>query len=249
MKEYYPGYKLIVPMHLDTELDDKGKVDYFEYVKDSVNVWCPHNFFFNAFSNYRANPTLTYRLTTKIEQQLGTFAERMAKQQAEGDEVWWYVTRYPQTPEISLSLETQAVRYRIMFWQQKLYDIDGFLYYCVNDWADCSGPDSVTHGVNSKHETDTSALTPYDCYGNGILIYPGIPFGTSDPIGSLRLECVRDGIEDFDYLTLVDELYGEGTSDLVIKQITTSLGEYKADEDLFTEIRTAMGNMIAAANA
>lgn len=244
MKQYFPGYKYIVPMHLNSQLDSTGKMDYFEYVKDAVNVWCPHNFFFNGIDNYRANPALTYRMTAKIEKELGTFTDRMAAQQAEGDEVWWYVTRYPQEPEISLSMETQAVKYRIFFWQQKLYDVDGFLYYCVNDWADTG--ENGTHGLNSKHETDTSAYTPYDCYGNGVLLYPGIPFGTNLPIGSLRLECVRDGIEDYDYMTILDELYGEGTSDLVIKQITTSLGEYKADEELFTTLRTAVGNLITA---
>ncbi len=241
MKEYFPGYKLIVPMHLNSQLDSTGKMDFFEYVKDAVNVWCPHNFFFNTFANYRANPSLMYRMTAKIEAELGTFSERMAAQQAEGDEVWWYVTRTPQAPEITISIETPAVNYRIFFWQQKMYDVDGFLYYAVNDWVD-TGAGDTTHGVNSKHETSTN----YDIYGNGVLLYPGISFGTTDPIGSLRLECVRDGIEDIDYLTILDELYGEGTSDLVIKQITTSLGEYKSDAALFTELRTAVGNLITA---
>lgn len=244
MKEYYPNYKLIVPMHLNSQLDATGRMDFFEYVKDYVNVWCPHNFFFNTFSNYRANPSLTYRMTTKLESQLGTFIERMAKEQEEGDEVWWYVTRFPNLQEITLTMETQAVKYRIFFWQQKLYNIDGFLYYCVNDWYDTG--ETGTHAWNSKHETSDSSYDGYDVYGNGVLVYPGVVVGTDDPIGSLRLECVRDGLDDYDYLSMLDELYGEGTSDLVIKQITTSLGEYKADEDLFTTLRIALGNLIEA---
>jgi hypothetical protein len=59
---------------------------------------------------------------------------------------------------------------------------------------------------------------------------------------------VRDGVEDYDYFTLLDSLYGEGTSDLVIKQITTSLGNYKTDTELFDRLRTAVGDLIAAKN-
>ena len=65
-------------------------------------------------------------------------------------------------------------------------------------------------------------------------------------VGCLRLESVRDGAEDYDYFTILDQLYGEGTSDLIIKQLTTSLGNYKTDNELFNELRIAVGNLIAA---
>lgn len=246
MEEHFPGYRLIVPMHLNSALGTDGSIDYFEYLKDYVNVWCPHTFFFNTFAEYRANPLLTYRVTTRIESVLGTFPNRMAREQAGGDEVWWYVTRYPNSPEITLTLETQAVKYRILFWQQKLYRVDGFLYYCVNDWRGMqSGAPEDNYGWNPKHEVEEGGITPFNVYGNGVLLYNGGVVGIEGPVGSLRLECVRDGIEDFEYLTMLDQLYGEGTAELVIRQLTTSLGEYKADEEFFTSLRTAVGNLIA----
>lgn len=125
-----------------------------------------------------------------------------------------------------------------------MYDVDGFLYYSVNDWK--YGNDGDNFSFNSKHEVDTSH--PYDVYGNGILVYCGAAVDIEGPVGSLRLECVRDGIEDYEYLTMLDKLYGEGTSDLIIKQITTSLGEYTSNEELFTKLRVATGNLIAAKN-
>ncbi|MBR7063043.1 MAG: DUF4091 domain-containing protein, partial [Clostridia bacterium] len=165
-------------------------------------------------------------------------------EQKEGDEVWWYVTRYPQKPEITVSIETQALRLRILFWQQKLYGIDHFLYYLVNDWfpaRDAEGnPD---FGWNSKHET-ASGYTAYDIYGNGVLVYAGHYIGVEEPVGSLRLECIRDGIEDFEYLTLFGQKYGADKLELIIKQITTSLGRYTTDEELFTAVRIALGKLI-----
>ncbi|MBR6934437.1 MAG: DUF4091 domain-containing protein [Clostridia bacterium] len=244
--EYFPGYHYIVPIHYDMALDPESKTDFFEYVSEYVNSWCPHTFFYNTLADYKRNPALTYRVGGMIEKNLGTFPERMAKHQSEGDDVWWYVTRYPQSPEITVSIETQALRYRILFWQQKLYNVDNFLYYLVNDWfpgTDAEGkPD---FGWNSKHETATGT-TPYDIYGNGVLLYAGHYIGVEEPVGSLRMECIRDGIEDFEYLTLFEKLYGPEDLELVIKQITTSLGEYTTDEAVFTRIRCLLGKLIEA---
>ena len=253
------NYKLIVPMHLNEALQTDGSLDWFEYVKGSVNVWCPHNYFFNNYADFNANPLLTYRCSTKIEEKLGTFTDRMAREQAEGDEVWWYVTRYPHNPEITLSISDKSVQHRLMFWQQKLYNIDGFLYYASNDWYHIEGTDTNRYMWDKKFEQDNSY--PYRVYGNGVLVYCGAGLqeyldrysegdygavGYYGPVGSLRLESVRDGIEDYDYFTMLDELYGEGTSDLIIKLLTTSLGTYSTDTDLFTQLRVAAGDLIAA---
>ena len=172
----------------------------------------------------------------------------MAEQKAEGKEVWWYVTRYPHDPEITLSINDESIKHRLLFWQQKLYNVDGFLYYMVNDWEDAKN-------WTKKYEKSVGGEV-VNTYGNGVLIYPGgaLPEdvekygndGYPGPIGSLRLESVRDGVEDYDYFTLLDQKYGEGTSDLVIKQITTSLGSYKTDAELFNALRTAVGDLIAA---
>lgn len=243
LKQYFPNYKMTVPMHLNSALDSQSKVDYFEYIKEYVNIWCPHTFFYNSYAEYNANRSLTYRCSALLEKNLGTFAERMAKEQSDGDEVWWYVTRYPQSPEITLTTETRAVNYRILFWQQKLYNVDGFLYYMANDWTNYSAENN--YGWNSKHETQ-SGYPAFDVYGNGVLVYCGAFVGINSPVGSLRLECVRDGIEDFEYLTMLENKIGKEKTDYIIKQITTSLGEYNSDEELFTNIRTALGNLLDA---
>lgn len=232
----FPGYKLIVPMHLNGALDPDSTIDNFEYVADYVNAWCPKTYYFNTYEDFRRNPFLTFYMTRKLEENLGTFPERMAKHQAEGDEVWWYVTRRPSYPEITLTIETKAVKYRVLFWQQKLYNVDNFLYYLTNDWF--AFEDDL--GWNSKHEKTAE----YDVYGNGVLIYCGAYKDIYGPVGSLRLECVRDGIEDFEYLTILEKYYGKETVDNIISRITTSLGKYIEDEELFTEVMIAVGNLI-----
>lgn len=79
LKSNFPNYKLIVPMHLNTALKTDGSVDYFQYIKEYVNTWCPHTFFFTSFNEYRCNPLLTYRASAKIESVLGTFGGAYGK--------------------------------------------------------------------------------------------------------------------------------------------------------------------------
>jgi len=231
----------MAPEHVNYVWDKDSTVDNFSYVQDSINVWCFKPYFFTTYEQAKYDRRLTYWMTPKLEANLGTFAERMYKEQAEGDELWWYVTRRPESPEITLLMETEAVRHRILFWQQKLYNVDSFLYYLVNDWYSI-GEDN---GVNKKYE-HVDGADGYDCYGNGVLLYCGQDFGVYGVVESIRMETVRDGIEDFEYLTMITELYGKDVTDAIIHRLTTSLSNYNTDTDNFTDLRIALGNIIEA---
>ena len=244
--QYFGEHKLIIPIHYNTNVNTNA--DYFKYLENDVNVWCPKTYFFNSSEDKEAYSKLYNQYYSKtMEDKYGTFADRMAENKADGDEVWWYVTRFPHNPEITFSINDESIKHRILFWQSKLYDIDGVLYYMCNEWED-------SKNWTKKYEHDVMG-TVVDTYGNGVLIYPGGALaeyrekygsdGYPGPIGSLRLESIRDGVEDYDYFTLLDEKYGEGTSDLMIKQITTALGDYSTDTELFAQVRETVGNLLA----
>ncbi len=244
LKANFPGYKLIAPMHLDNMVTGG---DFFSYLADSVTAWCPHNFFFTTFAEWKQNPDLYYRMPVIAEASFGTFRDRMKAEAEGGDEVWWYITRIPNKPEITFDINSEAVNCRTLFWQQKLYDVDGFLYYAMNDWT--GSPEIIQdtgnqwlQGMNPVYEKrDSDGI---DIYGNGILIYSGIYFADRDPIPALRLECVRDGLEDYDYLTLLQEIYGEETVDGMIAQWTTSMYEYSTDQEQFYALRAKLALLI-----
>lgn len=246
LKENFPGYKLIAPIHLNGSV---AGGDYFSYVAEAVTAWCPHTYFYTTFGEWYANKALTYRNSPSVDAKLGSFRDRMWAEQKNGDEAWWYVTRFPQTPEITLTINTDAVNYRTLFWQQKLYNVDGFLYYCVNDyangttrwWVNSTGEDFL-YGFDPMHEVNDTY--PLNVYGSGILLYAGVYFGQLDPVGCLRLECIRDGIEDFEYFTMLEEIYGEEVVDAIIYKWTQGLGEYSTDTEAFTALREQIGMLL-----
>ena len=239
LKENYPGYKMIIPMHYTEDIAGDGTVDFFEYVKEYVNVWCPHNFFYSTWKDYVSNPKTYICMTPLIERKLGEFPERMKKEQEGGDEVWWYVTRVPNGPEATVLINCEGVGSRELFWLQKLFNIDGFLYYMSNEWAFKEN----NYGVDPKYELVNGSVKSY---GNGVLVYCGKPYGIDGPVGCLRLEIVRDGIEDFEYLTMLKEKIGEEKVNLIIRSLATSLTDWNSDPETFTETRTAIGNMLSA---
>lgn len=117
--------------------------------------------------------------------------------ESSGNEVWWYVCCVPYHPYPNFFIDYPAVDQRIVFWMNWKYGIPGFLYYAVNLWE-----------VNRKSKDrwpevawDTFTFQEYN--GDGHLVYPG-PDGK--PISSIRLECIRDGIEDYDYFAILMSL-------------------------------------------
>ncbi len=239
LKECFPGYKMMAPMHLNYALNADSTEDYISYIADSINVWCYKPYFYTTYEQFCYDRSLAYRMSAAIEKNLGTFGERMDQEQAEGDELWWYVTRRPENPEITLLMDTESVRHRILFWQQKLYNVDSFLYYLANDWYEIG----ENNGLNKKHETQ-NGMDAFDCYGNGVLLYCGQDFDIYGGVESIRLENVRDGIEDFEYLTMLEEHYGKEVTDALIRRLTTSIAHYNTDIDNFNSLRVTLGNII-----
>ena len=248
LSENFPGYKLITPMHVNYNVTGG---DFFSYVSEYVNVWCPKTFFYNTFAEWFGNRELTYGCSIVNEVKLGSFRDRMWKEQENGDELWWYVTRRPADPEITLTINTDAVNVRTLFWQQKLYNVDGFLYYLVNDWDNgmtkwyVPTADEFYFGMDALHEVN--AEQDVNCYSNGILLYSGAYFAQPEPVGCVRLECIRDGIEDYEYLTILEEKYGKDVVDAIINQWTTGVGAYNTDQEQFYALRAKLGALVEAA--
>ena len=82
--------------------------------------------------------------------------------------------------------------------------------------------------------------------GDGQLIYCGTQLGLDIPVASLRLNSVRDGIEDYEYLTMLVAQIGTAAVNELISKITTGIVSYTSDDDLFAAWRVRLGNYLEA---
>ncbi len=117
------------------------------------------------------------------------------QRQRAGDDVIWAVCCYPSSHP-NLFVDYPAMDARIIGWLSWKLGVSGFEYWSANSW----GKNLKQLGEQpflTKIETGWQANTFGNYNGDGYLVYPG-PQGTV--WSSIRLENLRDGIEDYEML-------------------------------------------------
>ncbi len=115
----------------------------------------------------------------------------VAASQKNGAEVWLAVCCYPMDRP-NLFLEYPLLDARVIPWICWKYGARGFEYWSPNSW-----------GVNYQKKPNKWPQVPWVANtfgrynGDGYLLYPG---AEGRPYSSIRLEAMRDGLEDYEYL-------------------------------------------------
>ena len=113
--------------------------------------------------------------------------ETARRAQAAGNHVWWYDTEWP--------IDNHLIRSRLIPWQTFKLKADGFLIWSLNRWRNNDKP------IGKQILTDWNpALDNVTPHSSAMYIYPG----ENGPIASLRLENLRDGIEDYELLVAAE---------------------------------------------
>lgn len=162
--------------------------------------------------------------------------------QAQGEEVWWYVCCAPLAPYANLFVDYPGIDHRILGWQTFRYGFDGLLYWGVDVWP---GNQQLVEEYDRANYAQWNPNSYGTFNGDGYLMYPG-PNG--EPLASLRLALLRDGLEDYELMARVRAL-ATGKSDLAARArrllmldapLITSLTEYAQDGALLLERRQAI---------
>ena len=122
--------------------------------------------------------------------------EAQRAQYADQEEKWWYTCISPRAPFPTYHIEDTLLSARTMGWMQAEYDVVGNLFWATNVYANYDGSKYVH--IEDFFEGDASRFSQVN--GDGYLFYPGKPYGIDGPIGSLRLEAIRDGLEEYEIL-------------------------------------------------
>lgn len=121
---------------------------------------------------------------------------------AVGQKAWWVLTPQLAPPLPNLWIDRPALEQRLLPWLAWQTGCLGLRLGSANEWAG-----NLPHAPTTAGITLNTWLTPRPagCVGNGLgqLLYPG-PGG--QPLASLRLAVLRDGLEDYDTLALAQAL-------------------------------------------
>lgn len=106
----------------------------------------------------------------------------------EGDfELWFYTCMYPVGRYPNRFLDFSLLKTRLLHWLNWRYQLPGYLHWGLNYWTD-----DPFH--NDRIRDD---LPPGDCW----IVYPG----ADGPLDSLRWEQMREGLQDFELLWLLNQ--------------------------------------------
>ena len=197
--------------------------DSVEYLSKYVNVWTS---VFTATTPRELSGKITgtlYMQSVKQDTASGELSDRLAAFKTEnGHELWTYVACEPKytSPYQNILLFNDGTESRTLFWTTYQQDATGFLYWHVS-YYDASG--NTTYTMRSPF----SKTGP----GDGILIYPGSAYNQLDPIPAIRLLNMRDGIEDYQLLTMLEEALGAEATDELVSHIVTSSVTFTRDDD------------------
>jgi hypothetical protein len=165
-----------------------------------------------------------------------------------GKELWWYqacsshgcnviggnyFTGWP-----SYMIDSPSIRSRIMEWLSWKYRIRGELYF------------STDQAFGSKQDP-WKDLHLFGGNGDGTLFYPGRPdvIGgkTHIPIESIRLKLIREGMEDYEYLTMLSTRQGFKPVDDAVSRVVRNTHDFEEDPKAIYALRQWMGSTLGKA--
>ena len=145
-----------------------------------------------------------------------------------GDEVWFYTCLSPKGKYMNRFIDYPLLDTRLLHWVNFKYDMPGYLHWGFNHWQG----DPFT--FLEPNWGGDNFLPPGDSH----IVYPG----KRGPLSSIRLEALRDGIEDYELLILLKAKNLKKARE-ICDSVVRSLTDYTLDP---SELRKARLKLIKA---
>jgi hypothetical protein len=195
-------------------------------IESAINIWCP--------------------IISAID------GDEINKKLAKGDEVWSYTAlaqkSTPDHPHYDSVknyeppywiIDEPLAAYRVVTWINWQYKITGF-----QNWSTVYTAINVS--LKPMENPWFNPGFPYWTYmnGDGFLLYPGTPCGMDGPIASLRMKNIREAMEDYEYMFLLNKLIGREKVSKFVSEVTTDWGHWSTDPSSFYIARQKMAEEI-----
>ncbi len=133
---------------------------------------------------------------------VSTDAARDKFRVSEDNQLWWYGCNAPTYPYPTYHIDDTVLSARIVSWMQADYNIAGNLYWSTDIYRGVSAA-----GTSMYLEDYYQSSYRGSELGEGWLFYPGARYGVYGPLPSVRLEQIRDGVEEYDMIYALGEVY------------------------------------------
>lgn len=132
-------------------------------------------------------------------------------------------------------MDYPTIEARLLTWMTYGCEADGLLYWHVNWWGDNQVIDWQSPYIDGWESTRFGGMT-----GDGTLTYPT----SAGPVSSIRLENIRDGLEDYDYLSLLADAKGRDEAMKHVASLVKSMTEFTREPGELSRALEAIGDRI-----
>jgi hypothetical protein len=112
----------------------------------------------------------------------------------------------------------------------------GLLYWRADNWT-------AGDAIGSWNNPPTSGCG-VSRPGDGLMIYPPSPIGSTEPAPGIRLKALRDGIQDYEYVQILNGLGQAAFVNSVIQPIATNWNNWTHDPNALEAARIQLGQQL-----
>jgi hypothetical protein len=213
--------KVLVVEQPWTEPGEGGADSAWGDLFGAVDIWCP------LFSLHRQ--------------------ESAAKRQALGETIWTYTALCQGPPTPWWHIDFPLLNYRAPAWMSWRDGMKGLLYWGgMSYWR--QSPDPWTQapyysGNGQPQQGDKGIIFN----GEGSLVYPARAVGYDGVAPTIRLKALRDAIEDYEYLAILQRLGKAAEAQEVVRSLTQTFFQWERDPVAYEQARARLAAMIVAA--
>lgn len=186
----------------------------------AVDIWCP------LFSLHRQ--------------------ETAVARQALGETIWTYTALCQGKPTPWWHIDYPLLNYRVPAWMAWHDRIRGLLYWGgLSYWGPVNDPwvEAPYYAAGGARQREGRRIR---YYGEGSLVYPARAVGYDGVVPTIRLKALRDAIEDYDYLALLERLGKAEEAEAIVEPLTASFFSWNRKPVAYEEARARLANLILA---
>jgi len=186
----------------------------------AVDIWCP------LFSLHRP--------------------ESAALRQAQGESVWTYTALCQGPPTPWWHIDFPLLHYRVPAWMAWCDGMKGLLYWGgMSYWRRTEDPWTVApfYTGSGRPQQGGKGIV---FQGEGSLVYPARDVGYDGVVPTIRLKALRDGIEDYEYLAILQRLGRAAEAKSMARSLAKSFFQWNPDPAAYEAVRARWAAMIVS---
>ena len=189
----------------------------------AVDIWCP------LFSLHRPEPA--------------------ARRQALGETIWTYTALCQGRPTPWWHIDFPLLNYRVPAWIAWSDRMKGLLYWGgMSYWEAVDDPWLVAPAYTGRGKIQQGEKG--NIYqGEGSLVYPARAVGYDGIVPTVRLKALRDGIDDFEYLAIIERLGKRPAAEKIVHRLADSWFHWEKDPAAYDRARAELARTIMEATA